>query len=160
MQEFYNKVLASLLGLLLISCLVGYFCFENAFLKVSLLPENKSSFPWFVDTDTDVPEGGASSLAIKDHRFSLDFTIRLSHQAKYPHATLALGFGESPQKPEPIDLSSYDKISFSAKCSTENVLAFSLVTFDEKISKPNDFLSYRAPSTFFFLPSTMETGRA
>lgn len=149
MQEFYNKVLASFLGLLLMSCLVGYFCIENAFLKISLLPENKSGFPWYVDRDTDVPEGGASSLTINDHQFSLDFTIKLSHQAKYPHATLALGFGENAQKPESIDLSSYDKISFSAKCSTENILTFSLVTFDEKISRPNDFLSYRTPSTFF-----------
>lgn len=148
MQEFYNKALISLVCLLLVSALVGYICVDNTFLKTSLLPHEKSDLPWYLNQRTDTPDGGLSTLTINDYRYSLDFDITLSRQAKYPHSALVLEFGER-NKPIEVDLSRYDKISFSAKCSTENILGFSLVTFDGKISRPDNVLSYRTPSVFF-----------
>lgn len=148
MQEFYNKALISLVFLLLTSALVGYLCIDNTFLKISLLPHEKSDLPWYLSQRTDQQDNGQSTLTINDYRYNLDFSIRLSQQAKYPHSALAMEFG-TPNKPVAVDLSRYDKISFNTKCSTENMLGFSLVTFDERISRPDNILSYRTPSVFF-----------
>ena len=149
MQEFYNKALISLLCLFLINCTVGYLCLKNTFLKVSLLPINKSELPWRSEKNTDALEGGLSTVSIVDDIFSVNFNINLSRKAQYPYAAFTMVFGEEPNKPDFIDLSRFDEISFNVKCSSANTLSFSLLTFDEKVSNTEDFSSYRAPSTFF-----------
>lgn len=149
MQEFYNKALISALCLFLINSIVGYLCVENTFLRVSLLPINKSGLPWRTEQNTDILQGGLSTVTIVDDKFSLNFNIMLSHKAQYPYAAFTLVFGAEPSEPGFIDLSRYDKISFNAKCPSANTLSFSMLTFDEKVSNAKDFLSYRAPSTFF-----------
>lgn len=149
MQEFYNKALVSVLCLLLTNFVVGYLCVENTFLKVSLLPINKSGLPWRTEQNTDAREGGRSTVTIVDDKFSVNFIITLSRKAQYPYAAFTLAFNEEPNEPGFVNLSQYDKISFNAKCSSANTLSFSMLTFDEKVSNTKDFLSYRAPSTFF-----------
>lgn len=149
MQEFYRTAIVSLLCMLLASCLVGYLCVNNTFLKVPLLPITKSGLSWHSETNSDVHQGGSSSIQVADDKFSLNFNFRLSPQAQYPFAAMVLAFGEQPSKTDLVDLSQYTTISFNAKCSLPNTLSFSIYTFDEKVSKPNDFLTYRAPATFF-----------
>ena len=148
MQEFYNKALAGLVGLLIATCLLGYFCVDNAFLRLPLLPASESALPWYAEPHTDIYQGGNSTLRILDDQFSLDASFTLSRQAQYPLASITLVFGQ-PGKMELVDLSRYDTLVFSAKCSQANILSFSAFTFDEKISQREDFVSYRAPSTFF-----------
>ncbi|HSC66917.1 MAG TPA: helix-turn-helix domain-containing protein [Cellvibrio sp.] len=149
MQEFYNKALVGLAGLLLASCLLGYFCVDNTFLRLSLLPANKSTLSWYAEPHTDVYQGGNSTLTIVDDKFSLDANFVLSRQAQYPFAAITMVFGPERGKIELVDLSAYDKIVFSAKCSQPNSLSFSLMSFDEQVSKVDNFVSYRAPVTFF-----------
>ena len=150
MQEFYKKALSTFASLLLITVFLGYLCIDNTFLKLSLLPDAKSTIPWSIEQTTDTNAGGLSYLTINDHKFSLDFNFNLSHRAKYPHAAVALVFGElSGEKTNYIDLSAYNKVLFSTRCSTENMLTFSLTTYDEKVSTADDPLSHRSPSTFF-----------
>lgn len=105
--------------------------------------------PWYLEQNTDANEGGLSYLTINDHRFSLDFNFKLSHRARYPHAAVSIVFGEQPDKANFIDLSAYNKMIFSTRCSNENTLTFSLTTYDKKTSKEDDPLSHRSPSTFF-----------
>lgn len=149
MQHFYNQALVSLLCLLLASGLVGYVCVDKTFMRVALLPGNETDLQWQSEPHTDVYQGGSSQLKIADDSFSLNFNFTLSRQAQYPFAAVNLVFTGNKTEPELVDLSAFDKIVFSAKCSNANTLSFSLLTFDEQVSKTGDFLSYRAPSTFF-----------
>lgn len=149
MQEFYNRALVSLLCLLLASALIGYLCVENTFIRTSLLPVSKSSLPWQTDPQTDAVDGGNSSLTIADDKFSLNFNFTLTRQAQYPFAALTMLFGKQPGKTELVDLSQYERISFNAKCSVNNTLSFAIFTFDEQVSRLDDFVSYRTPASFF-----------
>jgi AraC-like DNA-binding protein len=148
MQEFYNKALVGLVSLLITTCLLGYFCVDNTFLRLSLLPATKSTLPWYAEPHTDIYQGGNSTLTVLDDKFSLDANFTLSRQAQYPLAAITMVFGQ-PGEVELVDLSPYDKIVFNAKCSHANSLSFSVSTFDEQVSQRDDFVSYRAPATFF-----------
>lgn len=149
MRDFYNKALIGFLGLLLASCLVAYLCFDRTFLSVALLPSDTSALPWHSEFNTDVPQGGASIIKLDDDKFSLSFDFTLSHQAQYPNAALEMRFNPRKGKPELVDLSRYDHLSFSAKCAPANILMFAAFTFEEKVTVASDPLTYRAPSTYF-----------
>lgn len=149
MQEFYNRALLILLCIALASGLVGYLCVENTFTRVELLPMGKSSLRWQSDPQTDITHGGNSTLVIADDKFSLNFNFRLSRQGQYPFAGLTMLFGEKPGEIELVNLSPYDRISFNAKCSAPNTLSFFIFTFDDQVSRLNDFISYRTPATYF-----------
>lgn len=149
MQEFYKKMLSTFVALLVMTGLIGYLCINKTFLKLSLFPDTRSELPWRIEQTTDIPSGGLSYLTVNDDKFSLDFNINLSHRAKYPHAALSMVFDEQSNNANFIDLSAYEKALFSIKCSTDNMLTFALTTYDDKVSKKEDPLSYRTPSTFF-----------
>lgn len=149
MQHFYNQALVSLLCLLLTSGVIGYVCVDKTFMRVALLPGNETDLRWKSEPHTDTYQGGNSQLNIIDDTFSLNFNFTLSRQAQYPFAAVNLVFKGDKAEQELVDLSAFDKIVFSAKCSATNTLSFTLLTFDGQVSKAGDFLSYRAPSTFF-----------
>ncbi len=149
MQEFYKKMLSTFMALLLLTGVIGYLCINKTFLTLSLFPDTKSELSWHIEQSTDTPAGGLSYLTVHDDKFSLDFTLNLSHRAKYPHAAVAMVFDDQPENKNFVDLSAYDKALFSIKCSTDNMLTFALTTYDEKVSKEDIPLSYRPPSTFF-----------
>lgn len=149
MQHFYNRALIALLCLLVVSGALGYMCVSKTFMQVALLPGGQAELQWQTEPQTDVYQGGSSSLRIADETFSLNFNFTLTRQAQYPFVAVNLVFTDPNNAPALVDLSAFDKIVFSAKCSTANTLSFSLLTFDEQVSKAGDFLSYRSPSTFF-----------
>jgi len=149
MRDFYNKALIGLLGLLVISFLVGYACVDRTFLHVSLLPAGTGDLRWSSQAEDDVNQGGASLVKIDDDKFSLSFEFTLIHQAPYPAASASLVFKDKEGKSTLVDLSRYDHLSFSVKCSPANILTFFALTFEDKVSVANDQLTYRGPSTFF-----------
>lgn len=149
MLEFYKKALLALLGLLLISALVAFWCLERAFLHLPLLPSASSAIAWSIDTETDDYQGGLSRVEVHDYRYSLDFELLISAVAEYPHAAVSLVFEDSEGEPILVDLSSYHSISFNVKCLPANVLGFTAYTFEEDITEPGDFLTYRSPNTYF-----------
>jgi len=149
MLDFYKKALVSLLGLLLLSILVGYLCVQRTFLHIPLLPADTSRFQWEAQPETDIYEGGFSSIKIGDTRYSLDFELNVSKQAKHPFSSIALVFKDKRGQPTLVDLSAFTHVSFSVKCSPANVLVFAAFTVAEGVTKPEDFLTYRSPSAFF-----------
>lgn len=149
MQHFYNRALIALLCLLVVSGLLGYVCVDKTFMQVTLLPGGQTDLRWQTEPQTDAYQGGNSQLKIADDTFSLNFNFTLTRQAQYPFVAVNLVFTDPKNMPALVDLSAFDKIVFSAKCSTANTLSFSILTFDEQVSKAGDFLSYRSPSTFF-----------
>ncbi len=149
MQEFYNKALVSFLCLLLGTGLVTYLCVDKTFVRISLLPNSETGLYWKSEAHTDIYQGGNSRLTIADDKFSLNFNFTVTPKAQYPFAAVNMLFTQKDGELTLVDLSAFDKIQFSAKCSQSNTLTFTLLTFDEQVSRPGDFLSYRAPSTFF-----------
>ncbi len=149
MRQFYNKALISFIGLLLISFLIGYWCASRTFLQMSLLPVEENPLPWRIVTRTDVEDGGNSSFIIRDDKFSLNFDFLISSSVQYPFVTHSLTFVDDKTNPKHVNLSGFDSLSFSVKCSPSNILTFALVTFDEKVTRPDDPVSYRSPTTYF-----------
>jgi AraC-like DNA-binding protein len=149
MQEFYNKALVVFLCLLTASILVGYICINRTYLYLQLVPSDESELHWQSEVDSDVRDGGSSSVKINDDQFSLSFEFNITKKAQYPFVTTSLAFTDPDGKADLVDLSRYDSISFSAKCSPSNTLMLSVLTFDEKVSVLRDYLTYRAPSAFF-----------
>ena len=149
MQNFYKKALISLLSLIALNCLVGYLCIDRTYLHVPLLPAEKSELLWKAEPSSDAIQGGQSTIKLKDDKFSLRFDFTILKKAEYPFASVALSFIDKENKNILIDLSQYNSISFSSKCAPANTLTFGVLTFDEKVSIPGDFLTYRGPATFF-----------
>jgi AraC-like DNA-binding protein len=149
MRQFYNKALISFIGLLLISFLIGYLCASRTFLQMSLLPVEKNPLPWRIVTRSDAEEGGSSSFIIRDDKFSLNFDFLMTSSVQYPFITHSLTFIDSQSNPKHVDLSGFDSLSFSVKCLPSNILTFALVTFDEKVTRSDDPVSYRSPTTYF-----------
>lgn len=149
MQEFYKKALITFFSLLLLSLLVGYFCVNRTFLKVSLLPSQTGALPWYSGFNTDEYRGGGSKARLEDDKFSLTFELNLSHKAQYPNAAHEIRFGAGEGKDILIDLSQYDHLTFSAKCSPANIIMFAAHIFEEKLTVASDPDTYRGPVTFF-----------
>lgn len=149
MQEFYNKALVSFLCLLVASALFAYLCVDKTFLRVSLLPNPDERYQWHSEPHVDTYEGGNSTLSLSDDVFSLNFNFTIRQQAQYPFAAINMVFGKQGASTTFTDLSAFDTISFNTKCSRANTLTFTMLTFDEQVSKLEDHLSYRAPATFF-----------
>ncbi|WP_049629728.1 AraC family transcriptional regulator [Cellvibrio sp. pealriver] len=149
MQEFYNKAFLVFLSLLLASGLVAYFCIDKTFLQVSLLPNTNEHLQWKAEVQTDSDQGGDSSVKIADDTFSLNFHLALTPKARYPYGAVNLVFKDRDGNARYVDLSAFDKMTFSSKCSNPSTLSFALLTFDEQVSTHGHYLSYRSPSTFF-----------
>lgn len=149
MLEFYKKALLGLMCLLILSAVVAYLCVQQTFLHTALLPADESTLIWETKPSSDVIQGGLSTVKVQDDRFSLSFDFTISETTNYPFATVALAFMDQAGELIHVDLSRYDSVSFSAKCLPDNILTFGVLTFDEKITDPDDLLTYKAPSTFF-----------
>ena len=150
MLEFYKRVVAYLLGLLLISLVSGYFCMSRAFLHLPLLPNDKSPLHWTPEPNTaDEFQAGQSFIQLNDANFSLDFDLKLSTEAEFPGASVGMEFRDATGELQTQNLSRFDTVSFRVKCSRADVLSLMIFTPDEEVTKPGEYLSYRAPTAFF-----------
>lgn len=149
MQEFYTKAFISGMCLLLVSLLLGYACVNRTYLYLPLVPAGQSELIWRAAPRTDVVDGGESSVTINDEQFSLSFDFALVKKAQYPYAEVALEFTDASGAPTSVDLTAYDSLSFSVKCSIANTLMMSVLTFEEGVTVAGDLVTYRAPSSFF-----------
>lgn len=149
MQQFYKKARITFLCLMLTTFVAVYICTKNSFVELTLLPNTSNTLQWKAEVHTDKSQGGSSSLELLDDKRGLDFNVTLGQQVKYLYAKVNLVFVDKNSEPVLVDLSAFDRIHFSAKCSRENTLSLTLLIFDDRVSKLGKFLSYRAPSAFF-----------
>jgi AraC-like DNA-binding protein len=151
MEVFYRKTLVAFVCLLLGSLLLGYACTSRSYLHTPLLPAGGSVLPWHAsitsDNETGMPAG--TSAAIGEHRGQVRLAYRLVPSSAHPYASADLLFEDRDGKPAHVDLSRYDSVSFAARCAPANTLMVRLPTFDDRVSRPNNMLSYRTPSAFF-----------
>lgn len=149
MQKFYNNAFMCCLCLLLVSLLVGYACVSRTYLYLPLVPAGQSELNWRVVPRTDTEDGGRSQVKINDDQFSLSFDFTIVKQVQYPYAEVALEFTDASNAPVSVDLTSYDSLTFNARCSPANTMVLSVLTFEKGLSVAGDLVSYRAPSAFF-----------
>lgn len=149
MLEFYRKAIAAFLGLVALTALLAYICVENLFVSDALLPADESAFPWKSETVTDMRMGGSSSVSIVDDIYSFDFEYHLTEDIKFPHVFAVAAFSELVNARNLADLDRYSTATFAVKCSTRNVLEFYVHTFDENVTDPRDFFSYRIAAAVF-----------
>jgi AraC-like DNA-binding protein len=150
MITFYKKFFLVLLGPLLLSALVGFQFIYLSKTQTALMPEQTSSIPWRAVTSSDADNGGSSTVKLKESEHGVAYDFLLKKTVEYPYASLAIRFLEQELNVHRhIDLSHYNKLTFNIRCQPENILSFTIFSFDEKVSKAGDLATYRIPSTYF-----------
>jgi AraC-like DNA-binding protein len=150
MQNFYKKTLFALILLLVADALAAFVCVYLSYPSAELMPPGRGGVQWRVVTTTDAKEGGTSTIRVLDAgQRSLRFDFRLTTATAYPFASAELLLEDGNGNATPADLSRYSTITFVARCTPANSLLFAMSTFDKRISKPGDFLTYPSPVTFF-----------
>lgn len=149
MLEFYKKVTATFVGVIGLMSLIGYICIERIFVSDTLLPAQKSVLPWEATTVSDVISGGSSSISILDATYSLNYHYTITTDRTYPFASLILMFADTGDSEQLVDLAEYSSASLRVNCAHGNLLSFNLHSFDEKVTTPEDFSSYRISTTLF-----------
>lgn len=149
MQKFYNQALIALLCLVAASVLVGYTCVRLTYIHLVLLPAAESELPWRGEGSSDAKDGGNSSTKIRDAGSALSFDITIKDGVLYPFASADMVFRDRAGKPVLVDLSRYSAISFEAKCAPANTLAFGIQVFEDQVSIPGDYSTYRLPAVYF-----------
>jgi AraC-like DNA-binding protein len=165
MQEFYKKTLLALIVLLVVDALLAVFFVYRTFPTLTLLPAHKEGSRWHFGTYSDVATGGVSSVRLHDtSRDRLRFDFKLRDVAAYPFAAADLILGNDKGRQIHEDWSKFRTITFVAKCSPATSMMFEVSTFDEDISKPGKFETYRPPRTYFScneqgMPVTLDLAR-
>jgi AraC-like DNA-binding protein len=125
-------------------------CVYQSYPSAALMPSGAAGLYWRTVTKTDVDEGGTSTIhMIESGQRSLRFDFRLTQAATYSFVSADMLFEDGDGHAVPVDLSRFDTITFTAKCTPMNALIFALPTFDATVSKPGDYLTYPSPLTFF-----------
>lgn len=149
MPGFHKNIVAAFLVLVALTSLGAYVFIKRSYLSDALLPAHKSAIPWTVRISTDSQQGGSSSLAAKDSTYTLDFDFRITQGVEYPYASFGLLFEAFRNSGQLVDLSNYDTLTFNVLCRPHNVLGFSIHTFDERVTRLADFVTFRSPVEFF-----------
>lgn len=149
MQKFYKQALIVLLCLVAASVLVGYACVRCTYTRLVLLPAQDSELLWRAEVSTDQGYGGHSTARIVESSSSLSVDMTMAKVIDYPFAAVQMEFRDSAGKPVLVDLSRYNAISFDASCAPANTLAFGVRIFEDKVSVPGNYLTYRLPSVYF-----------
>jgi AraC-like DNA-binding protein len=149
MLNFYKKALFRLALILLFSLCFAVLCLSLTFKELNLLPLSDSPMPWDVEIGSDIENGGQSSVTLNDDRFSLGFDFTIRPVIQYPFVNVGMVFKDRQGNAQHVDLSSYETITFRVRCEPSNVLAFSVFTVEEQVTKPADINSYKTPQAFF-----------
>lgn len=165
MQEFYKKALLTLIALLVVDALLAVFFVYRTFPTQTLLPAHSGGNQWHFGTYSDVATGGASSVRLHDtSRDRLRFDFKLADAAAYPFVAADMVVDNDKGQQIHEDWSKFRTITFVAKCAPATSLMFEVSTFDEKVSKPGRFETYRPPRTYFScseqgVPVTLDLAR-
>jgi AraC-like DNA-binding protein len=146
----FHKTVATVFAVLVALTSLGAYVFtKRSYLSDALLPAHRSVIPWTVRVSADSEYGGLSSLTVNDSIYGLDFDLMIVKGVEHPYASFGLLFEAFRNSGQLVDLSKYDTLTFNVLCRPHNVLGFSIHTFDDKVTKPADFLTFRTPVKFF-----------
>ncbi|GGY09325.1 helix-turn-helix domain-containing protein [Massilia dura] len=148
MHKFHCKLLAAFVAVLAASIALSFLCLGAGRTRMSLLPPAGDSLRVRLHTYSDNVSGGGSAMSITGTT-DISARFRLSPVAERPFAAAEVHFAGSDGQAAHLDISRYTTLSFFARCSPANTLILSIPTFDAKVSKRGDLISYRTPSTHF-----------
>lgn len=150
MLEFYKRTAFALVAIFLISSGIAFECFYHSKYQTRLLPVEQSGIPWRAVISSDSDIGGHSQYSVKESAYNIDYDFRLDDGQPYPYVSFALRFSQQEQNLlQHVDLTSYTNIKFKIKCNPANILTFTIYSFDENVSAPEDLATYRIPSIYF-----------
>jgi AraC-like DNA-binding protein len=150
MQEFYKKSLFILIALLAADALLAVLFIFLSQPTYALSPAPRDGIHWEAATSTDGDLGGTSSVRLRaSGPDKLAFDYRLTKAAQYPFAGAKFVAKDEKGNLATVDLSKYDTITFLARCNPADPMVLGMTIFDEKISTPGQFITYRSPGTFF-----------
>jgi AraC-like DNA-binding protein len=151
MQSFYNKALACLLGLVFASVLIGYISLRCTYIRLPLTPAADSGLKWQAQTIADsVVPGGRSTARLFNATSNLDFELTQKKGIDYPFAKVELEFRDRADKAALVNLSRYSTVEFDVRCTPANTIQFGLIMFEDQISIPGNYSTYRLPYEYFF----------
>lgn len=146
----FHKNIAAVFAILVAFTSAGAYVFiKRSYLSDALLPAHKSVIPWTVRISVDSEQGGLSSITANDSTYGLDFDLKIVKGVEHPYASFGLLFEAFRNSGQLVDLSKYDTLTFNVLCRPHNVLGFSIHTFDERVTRLSDFVTFRSPVEFF-----------
>jgi len=144
MHALYSKALLRLVLLLGMSILIGYLCVSRSYHRVALFEQE--DFSWQLRTHSTNDATTNLNARVDAARLIMEFVLSGSN----PHSYVSTGllFTDRKGKPALFDWSRFGKLSFEARCFPASTIRVGLATFDDKLSRPNDLMTYRSPTTY------------
>lgn len=126
-------------------CAISHF----SHVQDTLLPNQQSIYPWRASAGTDVEDGGASAIDLKDSAYNISMDFKLADAIQYSYVTLGLNFEDDANPQNLEDWSAYTSIMLRIKCRPANVLNLAILTYDDQVTKfSTDIRNFR-PSLAF-----------
>ncbi len=144
MHALYSKALLRLVLLLGISILIGYLCVSRSYHRVALFEQE--DFSWQLRTHSTKDALTNLNARVDGERLIVEFVLSGGNPASY--VSTGLVFTDRKGKPALFDWSRFGKISFEARCFPAGTIRVGLATFDDKLSKPDDLMTYRSPTAY------------
>lgn len=142
MRALCSKALLRLVLLLGMSIVIGYLCVSRSYHRVALFEQE--DFSWQLRTHSSATTN--LNARVDAARLIMEFVLSGSHPRSY--VSTGLLFTDRNGKPALFDWSRFGKVSFEARCFPASTIRVGLATFDEKLSKPGDLMSYRSPTAY------------
>ena len=149
MAAFQRKALVAFLILLGLSLVLGVAGYRRSFLEAALVPTSDAATPWRIHPGADASPGGRAETRMLDDGRRLRVLLNVAGTASIPYAEANLFFVDRAGRQVHADLSRYASVSFVATCAPGNTLSLVAPTFEPKLSRRGDLLTYRAPTAFF-----------
>ena len=149
MFEFYKKAALVFFCLVLATLVLFFFMLDQFSSHHVLLPADKSIFPLKIEVITDVDKGGTSSTIVNSSNEVVNYDYRLTDAVLYPHVTLIFALAARKNSTVLTNLSGYNSATFKVKCRPNKVLVFHLHSFDDQVTDPQHFSTYRIAETLF-----------
>ncbi|CAN7332249.1 helix-turn-helix transcriptional regulator [Pseudoduganella sp. LjRoot289] len=126
------------------SILIGYLCVSRSYHRAPLFEQQ--DFSWQLRTHSTNDATTNLNARVEAARLIMEFVLSGSN----PHSLVssALFFTDPKGKPALLDWSRFDKISFEARCFPAGTIRIGLTTFDDKLSKPGELMTYRSPLAY------------
>ena len=150
MQEFYKKSLLFLIALLVVDALLAAMFIFLSQPTYTLSPALRDGVRWDPVAVSDKELGGTSAVSLRGAGpGAVSFDYRLTHDGKFPFAGIRFMAKDAKGNLATVDLRGYETITFTARCSPAYPMMLGMTVFDDKVSVPGQYLTYRSPGTFF-----------
>lgn len=150
MQEFYKKSLLILIAVLLVDGLLAALFVLLSQPTYTLSSVARDGVRWERSSIDDAFMKGTSTIRLLDAApGTVAFDYKLTRVGPFPFAAAHVEAKDAHGKPVLVDLRRYDTITFVARCKPAFPMSLGMTTFDEKVSKPGQFITYRSAETYF-----------